>query len=459
MTEVLPLYSYTGNAFVDAGIAAMLVWSERTRPEELSLEDVSDLRSALQSLYSTPAWAKAMFSVFVNYPLNNPSYKGEPKKREALQRFLDSLVAGITPLENQGDCIACGRRTTCEVKNRQHVPLTGSGGMRNFFSYAAEGADYCDTCAFAIQCAPLTFYACGKLLRLQSNSHKVLRYWARRAVEQIHRQTASGEYTGCFNEGYANPRNALFHITQDLILSYEERWVEENATIRLYHFTNYIQGPELDIYDLPAPVFRFLAQVRQHPRFRDWRQIIRRGYRSANQVRRRASREITEEQYKNYKNDVYERLLAHQSIVGYFLDTTRKRAYGDWDLLSIYLREVLQMEPARISAIKRVADEVSVLIRTPPNGERRLGQLERAGNYASFRNVLLRLIRDRLSLGASAPLFTFDDYVDHLFPDGALGWKETQDLLLFRLYEQLHAWLLEQGVVLAEEEAEETIAE
>jgi len=34
-----PLYVYTGNPFVDAGIAAMLAWAEKTQPAELNREN------------------------------------------------------------------------------------------------------------------------------------------------------------------------------------------------------------------------------------------------------------------------------------------------------------------------------------------------------------------------------------------------------------------------------------
>jgi CRISPR-associated protein Cst1 len=235
------------------GLPPCLHGRTRLSLRDLDLEDLTAVKSTLMDLYATPAWAKAMFSVFVNYPLNNPSFKGETRKRGALEQFFDELLQGVQALEDQGNCMACGRRSTRKPKSRQHIPMTGSGGLRNFFSYASQGADYCDTCAFAIQCAPLTLYACGKLLLVHSNSYKVLRVWAKHAVTAIQRQIATGEYTGCFNEGYTNARNALFHIAQELTRRYEERWAEENATIRLYHFTNYIQGPELDIHDLPAP--------------------------------------------------------------------------------------------------------------------------------------------------------------------------------------------------------------
>jgi CRISPR-associated protein Cst1 len=82
--------------------------------------------------------------------------------------------------------------------------------------------------------------------------------------------------------------------------------------------------------------------------------------------------------------------------------------------------------------------------------------LEKAENYNWFRNVLLRFVKDQIAQRKDEPLFTFEEYVDQLFPDGALGWKETQDLILFRIYEKLHSWLIQQGVAeeLKEEEQE-----
>ncbi|WP_255336654.1 hypothetical protein [Methanosarcina sp. KYL-1] len=37
--------------------------------------------------------------------------------------------------------------------------------------------------------------------------------------------------------------------------------------------------------------------------------------------------------------------------------------------------------------------------------------------------------------------------MEDLFPEGNIGWKETQDLLLFRIYENLHNWLVEQDAL------------
>jgi len=442
----MPLFSWTGNPWVDTGVAAIQEWNKKQRPEDISREDIENIAAVLIALYLTDPWKKSLFSVFPNNPITNPSIKN--KKRQLLE-YYKNLIEGIVPIEKQGNCIACGRRNTVSGKNRMHIPLTGYEGS-HFFSFKTIGVDYCEACTFAVQCSPLLFYRCGKLLLLHSNSSKVMQYWARKCISEVQRQMATRNFTGCFNEKYTNPTNALFHITQNLILSYDEQWIDELASIRTYHFTNYNQGPELDIYDLPTPVFRFLAYVKSHPKYKDWLRIVYKGYQK--------SKRKPEKEYKNKNNSVYQSLLKGKSIIGYFIDNKTKTAIGGWSLLKHYLKEVIGMDASRIEAIKRLGDEISELIKISVNGKKRLGQIERATNYASFRNTLLRLMRDRVALKTETPLFTFDDYAKYLFPEGAMGWKETQDLLLFRLYENLHIWLVSEGLVIEEtEESEEEV--
>lgn len=450
---------WTGNPFVDNGIATILEHCKKQVPEAIDKSDLATISTLLQQVYVADKWRKNIYSIFVNHPLCQPSYKTEAKKREKFKEFLDDLLGGVDPLAGEGDCIACGRRKTRKRKSRQHIPMTGSGGALNFFSFTAEGADYCDTCAYAVQCSPLTYYACGKLAMLHSNSPKVMRYWAKRSLANIQQQIALNDYAGCFNEGYTNPQNALFHITQDLILTYDERWSEENATMRLYHFTNYIQGPELDIYDLPAPVFRFLAEVQVHPRRKDWYGIVRRGYyfvKKGRQIGLSVANK-PESDYKNKNNRVYLSLLAGKSILPRFLNIRTKTAYGSYSLLELYLREVLAMDKQRIETVKRIADEIADFIRQSPDGKKRLRNLEESVKFRDFCNILRRISKSRIALRAQEPLFTLDEFAEQLFPDGALTFGETRYLILFRLYEKLHGWLLEQG--LAEDEVDDDVIE
>jgi len=87
-----------------------------------------------------------------------------------------------------------------------------------------------------------------------------------------------------------------------------------------------------------------------------------------------------------------------------------------------------------------------------------LNKLETASNYRNYTNLLRKIIKKRIGNGAEEPLFSFDDYVNYLFPEGNLTWRETQDLILFRIYEVLHDWIVQQGIseelVVEEEEME-----
>src|SRR5262249_50519809 len=115
------------------------------------------------------------------------------------------------------------------------------------------------------------------------------------------------------------------------------------------------------------------------------------------------------------------------------------------------------MDAKRIRTIKGVADEIALFIRESSKGKNRLDSLERSVKFRDFCNVLRRISKERIALGAPKPLFTFDEFAEQLFPDGALTFGEVRYLILFRLYEQLHDWLLAQG--LTQEEADDSITE
>ena len=108
------------------------------------------------------------------------------------------------------------------------------------------------------------------------------------------------------------------------------------------------------------------------------------------------------------------------------------------------------MEQTQLDKIKQVGDLIANCIRKSGR-DRRLRQLERAKSYGECRNILRYVILDRIQQGAPEPLFSIDDYMEHLFPASnsfaATPWRETRDLLLFRIYETLHDWLQEQGFV------------
>lgn len=424
------LYQLTGNPFTDAGMWAICEWNNKTNLQDVTIEDLNQVVGDIVPLYLTSKWSSNLYSIFPNNPVTNPSVK---YKKEQLLGFYTSLIDQIKPLGDSGNCVSCGRRDVVDTRTKTEIPLIGSGKFINFFPQGQSGADYCPACTLAVQFSPLVMYSCANFLLLHSNSEMVMHYWCKDAIQNVRSQLLTKNYTGCFNEEYKNPVNSLFHIIEDIVLRYNEKWSEENPSINLYYFTNYNQNPDLEVYRVPVQVFRFLAEVRSES---DWKtEIVRRGY-NWNKIK-------DGEDYKNKWNGVYSNLINGKSIVSYFVDYRKKQAYGGWRLLGYYLAEVRNMDEKRLDTLKKVGDVLSDYIKETENAKR-LTQLEAANNFATFRNLLRLIWKERIKNGSSNPMFTLEEFTEDLFPDGNLTWKETQDLLIFRIYENLHEWLIEQ---------------
>ena len=258
------------------------------------------------------------------------------------------------------------------------------------------------------------------------------------------------------------PENYLLKAAEELIMEIEMKrlfgTLTDPVNLRLYVFLNGQQEQFIDFHDLPAPVFRFLAQVKQlesAEKKKFWWPLVRRGFQW--NKKEEADQDTL---YRQARNEIFQRLLTGQTIVPYFIVRDQRRVIGNWQILAFYLKEVREMTDERIQAIQQFADRLAEQIKAYDSGKKRLAQLEMAKSYARFRNVLLRMVHDRVANGAEEPLVYFEEYVNYLFPDSAAGWNETRDLIFFRLYEQLHPWLVEQGLTpVAEEDEEEAVEE
>ncbi|HML94290.1 MAG TPA: type I-B CRISPR-associated protein Cas8b1/Cst1 [Thermodesulfobacteriota bacterium] len=446
----MPIYEkLMGNSFVDAGASVLCQWLD-TEPEDITIEDLKQAVKDIVPLMDNPALKKNLHSIFPNSTLVNTSIKEDRKKR--LTREFNEYISEIKELGKTGDCIGCGRREANHRLTKTDIPLTGSGGLVNFFPSFDSGAGYCSACRLAIQFSPWSFVTSGgRFLAASSNSWQAVNLWTRTCISDITQKILRGEDAGCYNPGFSNPRNALFFMTGKMI---EFGEINEDASIQVFCFTNFNQGPTLEVFYLPAPVFRFLRYANQAEYKPAWNSIVQSGYQKVNW-----NKVQSEEDYKNKHNKVYEYLLNEQSIISFFVDLKNRGNRGDWSLLSLYLKEVKNMQEERITAIKRVADNIAESIRKSGR-DKRLKQLENAKYYREFQNVLLFIIKDRLKLGEPDPLFTLDEYLDHLFPsseDGISPWNETRYLLLFRIYERLHEWLKDSEII--EEIIEEELSE
>ncbi|SHF19325.1 type I-B CRISPR-associated protein Cas8b1/Cst1 [Caloramator proteoclasticus] len=422
-------FDYTGNPFVDAGISSMLAYLNKKNPQDIDDNDLEKIKNLLVELYLKDKWNKSLFSIFPNSKVTNPAIKDKKKEYSS---FLENLIEEIKSIDNGDYCVSCGKNKVKIKYSKSYIPLIGSGSFRNFFSNLIDGERYCAGCVFAIQASPLSYYTCGKYFALiHSSDYSIQKSWARICINDIQKQISTNNYTGCYNENYSNAVNALFNIADKLIDEYSDE-IEEGSEIMLYKFTNYNQAPELFIYRLPDKVFKFLKKVYYLPNRQEWNRLIKKGY-----VLTKKIKEDDEEKIKNQRNNVYERLLNNESIVRYFFIKGKREIIGDFRMFSLYLKEVLGLDEKRIEVIKNLADNVSEYIKKTEKLNR-LYDLEKADTRAKFANVLLKITKDKLKMNEDKPLITMEEYVNYIVNEG--NFRESQDIMLFRIYENLFEW-------------------
>ena len=462
-----------GNPFVDAGVCGICEWLGRSvQPEQITKDDLKQVVDDYVPL--AEHWEKWGSIFTLNSLVTQPSIKKDERAPHFKEMLLDYIV-NVKELGQVGDCMGCGRRDigTTPLLDRTGIPLTG-GKHSNFFPVFSEGAGYCPACSLAIQFLPLSLVATGKnggsFLMLHSKSWELMRIWTITCIEGVNQRFAQ-QSGGCFKPDYENSRNGLFYMVREMIIELEEMQLydeiaDQDVSMEIYSFTNSGQYPNVEIFYIPSPVFKFLCDAEQNPHKDAWHEIVKNGY----------GRGKSEKDYKKSRNRVYEYLLEGRSIRGFFLNHRTQKHRGNWKLLSLYLQKVRNMNPERIGKIKHVGDLIAESIHKSGNrGKRQLHDLADAKTYAECRSVLLRVFEDRIYKHKEPePLFSFEDCVEYIFissddaqswsdelDDGELDeeqkeqlihsmsenvtfWRETRDLLLFRIYEKLHSWLTEQ---------------
>ena len=430
-TEKPPIWSTTGNPFVDMGQEMMAALAGVDHPNELSLQDVEALPPKLVELFFLPEWNKSSYTIFPNSALNNGSNRKE-KYKKLLELW---LTATEHPKEhNIGTTCAISGKPAQTYLGKVYLPMSDFE-EGNFQSANQKGTPVSASVALALQFFPFALIKVGKMLALpQFSNDDAQAQWAKQSMEYIRKTQALGQ-GGVRDTGTFRAVKAFFKLIEDMVRQDQDL---PNSSVMLYLFNNFNQvdyKAASELYYMPSRVFNFIQLAMSQTTRQAWQRIVRRGY--------RLKKEIDDEaELQKYGNLVYNRLLDDQSISGFFLDRKHRspvvRGREGWLLFSAYLKEVRSMEQRRLENLRDLADRMAPLIR---QRTKRLLSLERADKKGKFVEVLYRLTKDATSAGHDKPLITFDQLIsDVLAQENTTydDWREVKSLLLFRIYEQLH---------------------
>jgi CRISPR-associated protein Cst1 len=475
------LLKYTDHPFVDVGAATIAAFAEKRRPEEVTVEDLERLAPYLEEQYQRKYLTGYLTCIFPNSAYVNPT-SGTEKKRAFIDQHLYNFRD--TAPEDSENCGICGEPATGRGF-RQHVPMVTGEGVLNFFPSAQPGLSLCPGCMISIAALPLGALRCGgRALIVHADDPELTYHFARKHLERneslLHLQNLAPDAK------FPDAKQVRTRLIDEL-----RGWTAEEArrsqkaargrlrpvSLTAYHLTNSGQGPDLDIYHLPAPILTFLLSAEAEPYRETWREIIREAWR----LNEKDKDDTTT--YRNFLFDDIFRLPDQWPAFmrTYFLRRAYRAApkddprgsYGpgrdlaliSWPLTELFLKEVIGMQEHRVKAIRDFGDRVANYIAERDPGFWR--DFHMAKTYGGLRVRLIRASQAERAAGRPL-LIGFDDFIT-IFEYGEElarpDWRLARDLVLIRVIEQLHArqWFAEHPEALNletpdEDTSEETVA-
>jgi CRISPR-associated protein Cst1 len=261
------------------------------------------------------------------------------------------------------------------------------------------------------------------------------------------------------------------------------------ASMTVYLMSNSGQGPSLEFHHIPSQLVRFLRLVNRSPTGATWRALVARSWRATQEGRgtgKEADSEGAEPERKvpkgrteqkqplitpgpgRSRNDLLVDLLPifdsgftdlraarfflRRHVLRQYTRTTSARPSGassrqavdssliDWNLVKLFLREVIGMDEKRINKIQDFADTLAKHI-SSTNDKALFQNLIFAERSWQVRNALTKAQRNE-AREHNVLLFGLQDYLALFEADDAAGtadWGLVRDLISIRLIETLHA--------------------
>lgn len=428
-------YESTGDLFVDAGGMALEYLSK-----QFTDKTVMDLIEWASIVY-VKKWGK-LNAVFHGSPITHPTTKHEDRIPKTLKRF-DEILGKKT---DKGFCRFCGKEAYLTDAGRDKSCLVGSGAFVNFHHAHEDGLMICPDCVIKYFFLPFALLQMGNLALLQVTTEKGKQFWMKKTVQKNFNKISRNTSETMLKSKFNNPQNAIFRLAAELINEFPKDDLKENLT--LYYFTNFAASIDCQIYSIPQPIFLFMSRTLKSCA-KQWYDFVNRHYHISgskwNEEKGgwiKKNEQMTENEYLNNPNDVFNSLLDGKSIIKKLRDfyksiVQNQKLKYDSRIAIYYAQEVLNMTNEQIGLIRKIGNKIFDMMQQENNFKKYMVMLEGASRAYQLRTALIKIIKKNYNSGTFEPIVTLEEWVNYLFPDGQY-WGEVRDLLLIFLYEKLH---------------------
>lgn len=387
-------------------------------------------------------WGAKVHPFFLNSSITQNAYKGQEKINKTLEYF-KNLILETIPFE-EGYCRILGEKTHLFVGGRNNHILSGSSTYLNFHHSFQTGTMLSKEAIIRMFFVPLGSIQLGsKIGLIHSNDTDLTKDFVIENISEHLNRVASRIATGINKHPSNFPESALFDFALEWIRDSNSN---ENTEINLYHFTNFGASPEIELYNFSSPLYDFLRKVQHRTTKQSWDKFAWSYFWNKNaqyiideSVFESSSKKetlfINYEEYKSWKNLLYEKLLSNTSILPQMLSwVSKKRKPLNAKIINLYATKLLSMNAKTLEIIDRIAEYI---MSDPSNLKRNIQSFRTPSKAYVFRNVLRRLAEKNLAEKNPKPLFSMEEYAIELVPDGTY-WQEIRSLLLIAIYQKMH---------------------
>ena len=462
------LWHFTGDPFADAGGYALKVFAKKY-PEK----DILELIRIATDIY-VDKWGGKLNTFFLNSKITQPSFDAQQKKNETIKYFT-SLLQETEPFVS-GFCRITGRKTKLFSAGRDNTVLTGSGKFVNFHHMFQDGIMLSKEAIIRMFFLPLgSELLQGKIAVIHSNNEAVASYFGAKCCKRNLDTVAMNLSDGVLHSPSNAPGTALFRYVDDVLLEKKELKTKDVCAI-LYLFSNFGASPELLIYNLSCTVFQFYVFTRHEKYRKQWDGFVMTGYRNSAYSKyfkedryhysfqdkllvfedKKGNAKIGEEDYKYWKNKIYDSLLSNKSIMNDLLRYSKNNEI-DFDIIKAYAIKIRKMKRETIEKIEKMADFI-INANDEDGTKKAIQKLNRATTAFLLRRFILNDIVTKNYNEQNEIMISLEDYTNYLFPDTE-SWKEMRDVLLIAIYQKLHERKMFIEDILDEQEEEKEVIE
>jgi len=438
------LHKLTGDPFADTG-GFVIEYLQTIKPNS----SIIQLIEYITDIYVNK-WGNNLHSFFLNSTITHNSNKGQKGINKTIA-YYKSLLENKDSVD--GICRITGQKGKVFLGARENHIMSGSATLINFHHGFESGILLSKEALIRMLFLPLGVEQLGdKIAIVTSNNEDVIRYFVRKNVNNNLKDLASGISGSVQKSEYSNPANALFDYASQCVENVKtatynnetDKSETKGIVLNLFHFTNFGAKPTINIYTIPAIVFYFYAYCITNYKH-EWHNFINNyyhyskfkdaKYNEESGVWYNSKENVNYQIFKVWKNSVFENLLSGKSILPLFLQYS-KLHHLNFKIVELYQINIKDMDKKALVKIKEMAVFI-VKDRNDDEIKKAMTRLNGAKNSNDLRYFLLKLLNKNYEEGNKEPLFSLDEYVEYLFPDGTY-WKEIRDLLLIAVFEKLH---------------------